>query len=150
MAIKLENLVSIIHRTHDILRSCEDKVFGEQGLTTERYIVLVTIKYLDAPVRVTDVAHRLIRSVNSISMIADRMVKAGLLTRERDGDDRREVRLIITSKAETLLKSATLVDQEFTQEVLSQLSYEDRQDLLELLLKVQSKASEYPAFNEKQ
>ena len=143
MTVNSENLVFMIHRTHDMLKSCEDEVFGEQGLTTERYAVLTTIKYLDEPVRITDVARWLTRSTNSISMIVDRMVKAGLLTRERDGDDRRTVRLVITSKAETLLKPATLAGQGFIQKILSQLSYEDRQALLGPLLTVQHEASEY-------
>jgi len=143
MTVNSENLVFMIHRTHDMLKSCEDKVFGEQGLTTEQYAVLTAIKYLDGPVRITDVAHWLTRSTNSVSMIVDRMVKAGLLTRERDRKDRREVRLIITSKAETLLKPANLAGQEFIQKIQSQLSYEDRQALLGLLLTVQYEASEY-------
>ena len=44
------------HRTHELLRRCEDKVFGEYNLSTEQYTVLATIKYLDDPVRITDVA----------------------------------------------------------------------------------------------
>ncbi len=148
MTVNSENLVFVIHRTHDMLKSCEDKVFGKQGLTTEQYAVLTTIKHLDEPVRITDVARWLTRSTNSISMIVDRMVKAGLLTRERDGDDRRTVRLVITSKAETLLKPATLAGQEFIQKILSNLSYEDRQALLGPLLTVQHEASREKAIEE--
>lgn len=140
MTVNSENLVFMIHRTHDMLKICEDKVFGEQGLTTEQYAVLTAIKYLDQPVRITDVARRLTRGTNSASMIVDRMVKAGLLRRVRDRKDRRTVFLTITSKAESLLEPATLVGREFIQNVLSQLSYEDRQSLLRLLLKVQDEA----------
>jgi len=142
MTVNSGNLVFVIHRTHDTLRSCEDQIYGEQGLTAERYEVLTAIKYLDKPVRVTDLARRLMRSVNSISMIIDRMVKADLVKRVRDKRDRRSVHLSITSKGETLLEPATLVGQEFTQKILSQLSYEDRQALLGLLLTVQHEASD--------
>lgn len=135
MTVNSENLVFVIHRTHDMLKSCEDKVFGEYGLTTEQYAVLTTIKFLDGPVRITDLARRLTRSPNSISMRVDRMVKAGLLIRERDGDDRREVHLAITSMAESLLKPATLAGQEFIQKTLSQVS--DEQALIRLLETVQ-------------
>lgn len=128
-----ENPVSMIHRTHNILRHREDKIFAQHGLTTEQYEVLMTIKSLDAPVRITDVALRLIRSANSISMIVDRMVKAGLLNRMRDEIDRRTVHVSITDKAETLLKPAALAGQEFIQEVLSQLSSVDKQILLRVL-----------------
>lgn len=143
MTVNSENLVFIIHQTHDMLRSCEDKVFGEEGLTTEQYSVLTAIKFLDAPVRITDVALRLVRSTNSVSMIVDRMVRAGLLRRTRDRNDRRTVFVTITSKAEALLETARPAGQEFIQKILSPLSYEDKQDILEPLLKVQHEASEY-------
>ena len=46
----------MIQRTHEMLKICEDRVFGEYKLTTEKYIVLATIKYLGGPVRPSDVA----------------------------------------------------------------------------------------------
>ena len=68
---------------------CEDRVLSKFGLTTEQYTVLLAIERLDEPVRVTDIAQGLIRSTNSVSMIIDRMVKAGLASRMRDLPDRR-------------------------------------------------------------
>lgn len=133
MKVYSENLVFMVHRTHDMLKSCEDKIFGEHGLTTEQYMVLAAIKHLDEPVRPTDVALRLMRSPNSVSMIADRMVKAGLIRRVRDRKDRRTVFLTITSKAEALLEPATLAYQEFIQKILSRVSPGDQQTLIKLL-----------------
>lgn len=133
MTVNSENLVFMIHRTHDMLKSCEDKVFGEHGLTTEQYAVLTAIKYLSEPVGITDIAHRLTRSINSVSMIVDRMVKAGLLKRVRDEIDRRTVFVSITSKGETLLEPATLAGQEFIQKILSKVSDENKQILIRLL-----------------
>jgi len=123
----------ITHRTCDWLRRCEDRVFGEYNITTEQYAVLSTIKYLDEPVRITDIARWLERSTNSVSMIVDRMVKAGLLRRVRDRIDRREVRVVITSKGEAALKPAIMAGREFIGKILSPLSHEDRRILLSLL-----------------
>jgi len=133
----------VIHRTHEMLKMCEDRVFLEYKLTTEQYAVLVTIKYLDDPVRPTDVARWLGRSPNSISMMVDRMAKAGLLRRVRDRKDRREVRLVITSKGETALKPATLAGWEFIQKILSQVSHDDRHTLMRLLDTLQYEAATY-------
>lgn len=80
MTINLEHgnivlrLWFMIHRTHELLRTCEDQVFGEYKLTTEHYAVLATIRYLESTagagnVRPTDVARWLGRSTNSVSMI---------------------------------------------------------------------------------
>jgi DNA-binding MarR family transcriptional regulator len=142
-----ENLVLrlwfLIHRVRDVLMTCEDQVFGEYDLTSEQYSVLMTIKYLREPVRVTDIAHWLERSTNSVSMIVDRMVKAGLLRRVRDRKDRRVVNVFITSKGGKALKPATVTGLEFIREVLSPLSYEDRRTLVSLLQTVKYKAFKY-------
>jgi len=131
------------HRTCDWLGRCEDQVFGEYKLTKEQYAVLSTVKYLDEPVRVTDIARWLERSTNSVSMIVDRMVKVGLLRRERARGDRREVCVFITSKGETVLKPAILAGREFIGKILSPLSHEDRHTLLSLLETLKYRAFEY-------
>jgi len=131
------------HRTHELLRRCEDQVYGEYNLTTEQYTMLAIIKYLDDPVRITDVARWSGRSTNSVSMIIDRMVKAGLVRRVRDRKDRRTVFVTITSKAENALKPATLAGLEFIREILSPLSSEDRRTFVNLHEMVKYKALEY-------
>jgi DNA-binding MarR family transcriptional regulator len=123
----------LLHRDYALLRGCEDQMYGEKGLTMEQYATLVAIKYLNDPVRPTDVARWIGRSPNSVSMMIDRMVKAGLVRRERSRRDRRVVRLIITSKAENALKPATRAGWEFIQKIMSPLSEEDRYTLARLL-----------------
>jgi DNA-binding MarR family transcriptional regulator len=133
----------LTHRTRDVLRTCEDKIFGEYGLTTEQYAVLAIIKYLDAPIRITDIARWSGRSTNSVSMIIDRMVKAGLITRKRDRKDRRTVFVTITSKAENALEPATRAGLEFIQKILSPLSDEDKRTFVSLHEIVKYKALQY-------
>jgi len=131
------------HRTHELLRRCEDKVYGKYNLTTEQYTMLAIIKYLGDPVRITDIARWSGRSTNSISMIIDRMVKAGLVKRTRDRKDRRAVFVTITSKAENALEPATRAGLEFIQETLSPLSDEEKRTFVNLHEVVKHKALEY-------
>jgi DNA-binding MarR family transcriptional regulator len=133
----------LTHRTRDVLRTCEDQIFGEYGLTTEQYAVLSTMKLLNDPVRITDLARGLERSTNSVSMIVDRMVKAGLITRKRDRKDRRTVFVTITSKAEKALEPATRAGLQFIQEILSPLSDEDKRTFISLHDIVKYKALQY-------
>jgi DNA-binding MarR family transcriptional regulator len=133
MAVDSENPVSVVHMIHDMLRHHEDKIFKEWNLTTEQYMVLAAIKHLDSPVRITDVAQRLMRSVNSVSMIVNRMVRAGLLRRVRDTKDRRTVFVSITSRAETRFQPATLSYEEFTRNIMSGVPYGDQQVLIRML-----------------
>jgi DNA-binding MarR family transcriptional regulator len=125
-----ENLILrlwfLMHRTRTLLKTCEDQIYSEYNLTTEQYAILAAIKHIGSPVRPTDVAQWMGRSPNSVSMIIDRMVKAGLVNRVRDRADRRVVRLVITSKGENALKPATLAGWNFIQKIMSPLSDEDR------------------------
>ena len=68
----------LLHRTADVLARCEDSVFGEYGLTTEQFTVLAAVKGSGSPLRPVDLASLMERSPNSVSMLVDRMVKAGL------------------------------------------------------------------------
>jgi len=149
MAVKFEaeNLILttwlMIHRADALLKICEDKVFGEYKLSAERYAVLVTIRYFGGSAKPSEVARWLQRSPNSVSMIADRMAKAGLIKRARDKSDRRIVHLTISDKGKDALKPATLAGWEFIQEILSPLSYEDRRTLISLLKMINYKTLEY-------
>jgi len=133
----------LLRQTYNLILKCNDKVFSEYNLTTEQHAVLMTIKHISEPVRVTDVALWLDRSVNSVSMIIDRMVKAGLVRRVRDRKDRRTVILTITSKAEKAFVPATAAGWELIQEILSPLSDEDRLTLIRLLETLRDKTYDY-------
>jgi DNA-binding MarR family transcriptional regulator len=90
----------LLHRVRDMLFLCEDSLFAKYGLTTEQLGLLGAVKTLGGSPRPTDLAQRLERSPNSISMLVDRMVKAGLVRRTRDRKDRRTVFVSATSKGE--------------------------------------------------
>jgi DNA-binding MarR family transcriptional regulator len=120
-----------------------DQILAEHGLTMEQYLVMVTVKYSDAPIRITDIARWLERSTNSITMIVDRMVKAGLLRRVRDRKDRRTVNVFLTGKAENALKPANPAAWEFMQQGMSPLSSADKNALASLLQMLNHKLLAY-------
>jgi DNA-binding MarR family transcriptional regulator len=133
----------LLRQTYNLILKCEDKVFSEYGLTTEQHAVLMVVKHISGPVRITDIARWLDRSVNSVSMIVDRMVKAGLVKRVRDRKDRRTVFVTITSKAEKAYVPASVAGWELIQEILSPLSDEDRLTLIRLLETIRDKTYDY-------
>jgi len=149
MAAKFEaeNLVLttwlMIHRADALLKISEDRLFSEYKLNSERYAVLVTIQYLGGSAKPSEVARWLKRSPNSISMLAHRMVRAGLIKRTRDRVDHRVVRLTISNRGKDALKPATQTGWDFIQEILSPLSYEDRRTLINLLKMINYKTLEY-------
>jgi len=133
----------LLHQTYNLVLKCEDQVFTKFGLNTEQHAVLMAIKYIDDPVTPTDVAQWLDRNTNSVSLIVERMVKAGLVRRIRDLRDRRSVRLVITSNGKDILDKATVAGWELTQEILSRLSEEEMRTLIRLLEAVREKSFKY-------
>jgi DNA-binding MarR family transcriptional regulator len=123
----------MVYQAYARFRNGMDQTLAEQGLTMEQYLVLTTIKFHDAPIRITDIARWLERSTNSITMIVDRMVKAGLLRRVRDRKDRRTVNVFLTSKAENALEPANPAAWEFMQQSMSPLSSSDKNAFASLL-----------------
>ena len=144
---ELENLSVVlwrkVYQTYTRFKNVADRTLSEYGLTMEQYFVFVTIKSYGSPMRITDVAGWLERSTNSISMLVDRMVKAGLLRRVRDRSDRRVVNVSLTSKAENALELANPAFWEFLQQSMSPLSYEDKHTLAGLLEPINYKLLEY-------
>jgi DNA-binding MarR family transcriptional regulator len=133
----------LLRQVHSLVSKCEDQVFGEHNLTTEQHGVLMAIKHIDGPVRPTDIARWLDRSVNSVSMIIDRMVKAGLVRRARDRKDRRTIFVTMTGKAEKAYVLASVAGWELIQEILSPLSDNDKRTLIRLLETLRDKTYDY-------
>lgn len=135
--VKSQNLVLrlwfLMHRDYRLLVNCEDLIYGEKGLTMEQFSVLAAMKYMRDPVRVTDVGKWIGRGTNTMSMMIDRMVKAGLVRRTRDRIDRRTVHLATTSKGEDALKLAMPRAWEFVQKIMLPLSEADRHTFARLL-----------------
>lgn len=123
----------LLHRVRDALTLCEDSILGEYGITTEQFAVLATVRSRGGSLRPTDLASILERSPNSVSMLVDRMVKAGLVKRTRDRIDRRVVNVTLTDKGKNAVEPATPAGWEFIQKILSPLTDKDKHALAGLL-----------------
>ena len=99
----------LLRRVGDALGLCQDLVYSKYGLTSEQVGVLAAIKSR-GPLRPSEFASILERSPNSMSMIIDRMVKAGLVRRTRDKKDRRTVFVSMTDKGREAISPAALAN----------------------------------------
>jgi DNA-binding MarR family transcriptional regulator len=123
----------LLHRVRDALFLCEDSVFADYGLTTEQFTLLAAVKGGGGSLRPSDLASYMERSPNSVSMLVDRMVKAGLVKRARDRKDRRVVNVTLTGKGEKAVEQAAPAGWELVEKVLSPVSGRDRRALASLL-----------------
>jgi DNA-binding MarR family transcriptional regulator len=128
----------LLRRVGDQLSLCEDLVYSKFGLTSEQFAVLGCIKSR-GPLRPTDLASLLDRSPNSVSMLVDRMVKAGLAKRRRDTKDRRVVFVSMTDKGSLGIDQAAPAGWEFIQKVLSTLPYDEQRTLANTLETIKCK-----------
>jgi DNA-binding MarR family transcriptional regulator len=132
-----------LHQAYNLILKSENKVFSQYGISAEQHAVLMAIKHIKPPVTPTDVAKWLDRNPNGISIILYRMAKSGFVREERDLQDRRSVRLVITEKGKEILDRATVAGWELTQEVLSSMNEEDVRTLVRLLDEVREMSFKY-------
>jgi DNA-binding MarR family transcriptional regulator len=122
----------LLGRVGDTLNRCQDLIYSKYGVTTEQSGVLAAIKSR-GPLRPADLASILERSPNSMSMIVDRMVKAGLVRRTRDRKDRRAVFVSMTDKGRETIEPVVPAGWQFIHEILSPLSYDEQRALADTL-----------------
>ena len=132
----------LLRRVGDALDLCQDSVFSKYGLTTEQFGVLTSIKSR-GPLRLVDLASILERGPNSMSMLVDRMVKAGLVRRTRDRKDRRTVFVHMTDKAKDAVDLAAPAGWEFMLKLLSVLSYDEKRALTSMLETIKCELAGY-------
>src|SRR5512142_993365 len=83
----------------------------EAGLEPQQHQLLLLLKGLPEGVspRIGEVAERLQIQHHSAVELVDRLVRRGLVTRQRAGDDRREVQLELTLRGERILSGLAML-----------------------------------------
>lgn len=114
--------------------SVRDSVFAKCGITNEQFMVLGAIKTNGGSLRPTDLAVILERSQHGISMLVDRMVKAGLVKKTSNNRiDRRVVNVTLTDKGEKAIELAIPEQWKLTLKILSHLSEKDKRTVADVL-----------------
>ena len=88
----------------------------ERGLTLRWYDVLVNLEEAEGPVRMSEVASRILASKSGLTRVIDRMEEEGLVRRRRPADDRRVILLEITEQGLDALHAARTVHRRGIQE----------------------------------
>ena len=123
----------LVPRARHMMALCEDSIFAEYGITNEQFMVLGAVRTNGGSLRPTDLAFLLERSQNAISMLVDRMVKAGLVRKTRDKRDRRVVRVTLTSRGANAIELAIPEQWNLTQKILSRLPEKDKRAVANVL-----------------
>ena len=92
------NLFVAILRIADIFGGQAEQVVKAAGLTGAQYNVLRILRGAGEALACKEIGERMISRDPDITRLLDRMEKRGLVTRERQSDDRRVVKTRITAK----------------------------------------------------
>ncbi len=82
---------------------------AEAGMTLRWYDVLVNLEEAERPVRMNELASRILASKSGLTRVIDRMEEAGLVERQRPRDDRRAIEVVMTPKGAEALTAARVV-----------------------------------------
>lgn len=94
-----------VMRTADVLKRHMSVVIERYGVTLQQYNVLRILRgAYPEPLPTLEIAERLIERMPGITRLLDRLADKGLVFRERDGDDRRQVNCWITPAGLELLE----------------------------------------------
>jgi len=133
----------LVHRARHMMALCEDSAFAKYGITNEQFMLLGAIRTNGGSLRPTDLASILERSQHGISMLVDRMVKAGLVRKIRDTRDRRVVNVMLTDKGENAIALAIPEQWNLTRKILSRLSEKDKRTVANVLEKMKCECLGY-------
>jgi len=127
-----------LYNTCSLLTRYSDRVLNSgASLSYQQFLVLLTIASLTPPVSQTDLAKKIQRELNSVSMIIDRMEASGLVIRTRSILDRRAVHLKITRTGRKLLEQGIAVNETLIHKLTSVMSDKEVDTVVRLLTKLQ-------------
>jgi len=98
------NLFVDFLRIADIFANQAEQVVKSAGLSGAQYNVLRILRGAGVGLACKEIGERMISRDPDITRLLDRMEKRGLITRERQSDDRRVVKTCVTAKGLGLLK----------------------------------------------
>ena len=123
-----------IERTAAVLTHAFAEFVKPHGITPTQFNVLRILRGAgEAGLCRHEIRDRMVSQVPDVTRLIDRLVDMGLVTRERDGEDRRLVTARITGAGLRLLADLDQPIREFDQRTLGHLSADQVRTLVELL-----------------
>ena len=110
--------------THRMMRRFYDRGASALGVTSAQWRLLLRLAR-EPGLKQVELAERLDVEPITACRIVDRLEEAGLVERQRDPDDRRAWRLVLTPKAEPLVKRLGAIAEEMSAEAFADLSEEE-------------------------
>lgn len=116
-----------------------------EGISPSQYNILRILRGArPKPVKITEIAERMVNRDPDVTRLVDRLIKPGLVRRERDTADRRVVLVEITSTGLALLARLDEPVTQYTQAAMAGLKPQQLRTLDTLLNEVRAGIRPYP------
>jgi DNA-binding MarR family transcriptional regulator len=116
---------------HNAIQRRGDAFFQGAGLTDAQFNILNLIGLSNGPMDQLALTERLLVGKSSVSIVLNRMVKAGLIRREEHARDRRRVVLVLTRQGRELWRKIAPRYEEGVREIFSALPRKRRDAFLD-------------------
>jgi DNA-binding MarR family transcriptional regulator len=114
----------------------------EEGLSFEKFMVLLSITASDKDVTATGLSEQLGRNPNTLSTMLDRMEKGKLVNKERDTIDRRKIWVTMTEKGQQKLAGSVKAGKRVMQALSEKFTEEEMAAIEGLIDKLENIISE--------
>ncbi|MFD1706157.1 MarR family winged helix-turn-helix transcriptional regulator [Siminovitchia sediminis] len=120
-------MMIILHGRKGMATLVPDQLLEELSLEQFQLIRLV---YKNGPIRASELADMLFVHRSAITVRVDKLVKKGLLERQRDEEDRRNVFLNVSEKGKTYYETLEKKINEFVGSIIQDIPKEDMENFL--------------------
>lgn len=122
MVNKLEQSTGfLVVRTARTMKKALDSRLSALGSTASQHTVLSTLAE-NGPLSLTDIGKRIFLDKPAITGLADRLENDALVERQRSADDRRVIKLHITTKGRELLEKMDMIAREVDDRLVESLT----------------------------
>ena len=123
------------------LQACADKVLPE--ITSRQHFLLIVLSlFKDKYPSLKEVANAVGSSYQNVKKMADSLEKKGFLVIERDDDDKRKYRLMMTEKVAAFSEETEEEADHFMQDLYKGLTQEDLRHAITVLAQMQVNLNE--------
>jgi DNA-binding MarR family transcriptional regulator len=125
----------------NLVRTCEHlagdfaQLFKKHGLSDPQYNALRILRGEGRPMQIYQIAQRMVTPQTDITRLVVRLEKAGLVERERCGEDRRVVWVALTGRGASILRKLDRPVKELHQRQFRRLSESELRTLSQLLFR---------------
>jgi len=135
------SLWEVLQRTNTLLVKYVDVKFLEENeISYQQFLVLLMMDRIGVAATGSQIANMLERNPNTLSMILDRMMDAGLVQRERNMKDRRLVRIVMTQKGKNKLKKTAESGWKIIEQLTETFTQEELETFISLTKKLETQA----------